>query len=103
MLFISCPLANLHIANLLAIDYKSKSSTHLVKAIATCGTWIYVEQVIMLVKYDFEDVRVPGNKNIGAALFNHALGSRGVVVGITAYVSHQHSLALTLKKRELVV
>ena len=98
MLFVSCPFANLHIANLFAIDYKTKCSTHLVKAIASGCTWIYVEQVIMLVKYDFEDVRVPGNKNIGPALFNHALGSRGVVVWITAYVSHQYPLAFTLKK-----
>lgn len=70
----SRPLANLHIANIVAIDGEAYGCSDLVKTILAGRTRIYVQKLIHRVEDNFKYVRVPCDEDIGACALYHPYG-----------------------------
>ena len=60
------PFANLHITDVVTIDYKTYGGANLVKSIDARCSWVDVQELVDRVIYDLQYVRVPGNENLGS-------------------------------------
>ena len=82
----SWPLANLHIANVVAINREAYRGADFVESILSRRTRIDVQKLIDWVEHHFQNVRMTRNENIGLGTLNHSYGRRGVVARIASYV-----------------
>ena len=95
-------LPNLHIADLAAVNFEAYGGAYSVGTILACSSRVDVEQIVYWVVNDFEDMRVPGNKDLGTAGLNLRHGTGIVSTRITSDMGHQYVALLDTEKGEVV-
>ena len=91
-------LDDLHVRNIASINGKTQKGFHLVKAGSAGRPGVQMEKIMLLVKHDLENMRMPADENTRLLPADHFAGMRAVLSRVATDVRDKYFYSLAFEK-----